>query len=79
MGGMWMHLVCSVSSGPFLTKNFEFDQVQSPSLTIIMFEIQSKDITKHATDFPLCLHIQILIICTETRVFISIIFKAVMF
>ena len=34
---------------------------------------------KHPSDVPLCLHIQIFIICTETRVFISIIFKAVMF
>ena len=38
MGGWWwwVHLDYSVSSGPFLTMNFEFDQDQDqdPSLTI---------------------------------------------
>ena len=32
-GGGWVHLDYSVSSGPFLTMNFEFDQ--DPSLTIL--------------------------------------------
>ena len=36
-GGGWVELDCSISSGHFLTMNFEFDQDQDPSLTVVHY------------------------------------------